>query len=57
MATYVHNSGVDVAELLEAEKSGAMGGIIEGEGGGGIDGNSTSIGRWIRRLTSVKPTE
>jgi hypothetical protein len=31
MTTYVHNSGVDVAELLEAKKSGAMGGIIEGE--------------------------
>lgn len=29
MVTYVHQAGVDVAELLEAEQSRAMGTVIE----------------------------
>lgn len=30
--TYVHDTGVDVAELLETKKSGAMRRVIEDEG-------------------------
>lgn len=30
--TYVHDTAVDVAELLEAKEPGAMGGVIEGVG-------------------------
>ena len=29
MITYVHDTAVDVAKLLEAEKPGAVGGVIE----------------------------
>lgn len=29
--TYIHNTAVDVAKLLEAEEPGTMGGVIEDE--------------------------
>jgi len=31
VVTYVSNTTVDVAELLQAEKSCAVGGVVEGE--------------------------
>jgi hypothetical protein len=44
LMTYVHDTRVDVAKLLETEETSSMGGVIEDVGCGGIDGDGTGIG-------------
>ena len=51
---HVHNSAVDVAELLEPEEAGAMSAVVEGEAGGGVDGNGTRIGCRIGGLSVLR---
>lgn len=48
----VRDPAVDVAELLEAEETRSVGGIIEDKAGGSIDWNGTGVGRWIRALSA-----
>lgn len=48
--THVHDTRVNVSKLFEAEQPGAVGRVIEGEGGGGIDGNGSGLGRWVGLL-------
>jgi hypothetical protein len=44
---YVHDAGVDVAKLLEAEEPRAVCRVIEGEAGACVDGDGASIRGWI----------
>ena len=32
MSAYVHDTAVDIAELFQSEETGAVSGVIEGEG-------------------------
>jgi hypothetical protein len=52
-AAYVHDTAVDVAKLLEAEETRAMGRVIEDEGSSGVDGDCTGVGRRIGLLAII----
>ena len=45
----VHDPGVDVAELLEPEEAGGVGGVVEDVAGGGVDRDRAGVRRGIRR--------
>ena len=47
----VHDAGVDVAELFEAEQPRAVRRVIEGVGGGGVDGYRARLRCWVWLLT------
>ena len=49
----VHDPGVDVAELLQAEEAGGMVGIVEDVAGCGVDRNRSGLGGGIDHLTCV----
>src|ERR1019366_4515484 len=49
----VHDPGVDVAQLREAEERRGMSCIPEGIAGGLIDGNRPGTRRWVRYRASV----
>src|SRR5690606_6747305 len=49
----VHDPGVDVARLAEPEQRGGVLGAVEGVGGGLVDRQRPSVGRWIRGLAGV----
>ena len=50
----VHDATVYVAKLLEAEKAGAMGAVVEHIAGGGIDRDRASICSWVWFLSVYK---
>lgn len=50
--THVHDTGVDVSELLEAEETGGVGRVVEDVRRGGVDGDGARLGR-VDRLLSV----
>ena len=49
----LHDAGVDVAKLLEAEEAGTVGGVVEDIAGGGVDGDSTRLGDGVNLLAIV----
>ena len=49
----VHQAGVDVAELLEAEEARRVVGIVEDVGGGLVDGHGARVGCGVHHLTGV----
>lgn len=48
--SWVHDAAVDITELFESKKSCAVSGVIEGIGGGGIDGDCARIRRRVGRM-------
>jgi RNA-splicing ligase RtcB len=49
----VHDAGVDVAELLEAEEAAGVVGIVEDVGGGLVDGHGARVGGGVGDLAGV----
>jgi hypothetical protein len=49
----VHDAGVDVAELLQGEEARAVFCVVEGVGGGLVDGHGTGVGARRRFLACV----
>ncbi len=49
----VHDPGVDVAELLQAEEAGGVVGVVEDVAGGGVDRDRAGLGRGIDVLAGV----
>jgi hypothetical protein len=49
----VHDPGVDVARHLQIEQIGAVLSVVEGVGGGLIDGNGDGFGGGFRRIAAV----
>ena len=49
----VHDAGVDVAELLQAEEPAGVVGVVEDVGGGLVDGHGACLCRLFYGLTTV----
>ena len=49
----IHQAGVDVAELLEAEEARGVVRIVEDVRGGLVDGHGARVGRGVHHLTGV----
>ncbi len=50
----VHDAGVDVAELLQAEEAGGVVGVVEDVGGGLVDGDGAGVGGGVDDLAGVE---
>ena len=51
---WIHDPAVDVTEFLQGEKIRGMLGTVEDKRCGPVQGNGTSVRRWIRFLTTVE---
>jgi hypothetical protein len=50
----VHDPGVDVAEFLEPEEAGGVGGVVEDVARRGVDRDGAGVRRGIRLLAGVE---
>ena len=52
----IHDAGVNVAELLEREEFGGVGGVVEDEGGALVDGHGARVGGLVGGVAGVQGT-